>query len=52
MEKRKGTLGLEMFKDSRIRQKILEGTLKVGSQIWVYHDRVTDPVNTVARFHP
>ena len=48
MEKEKEALGLETFQNSEIREKIVNNTLPHGEQIWIYHDRSTDPLNLVA----
>ena len=32
------TLGLETFKDSNIKRQLETGSLKIGEQIWIYHD--------------
>ena len=38
MTQNKETLGLETFKDSKIKRKLETGSLKIGEQIWIYHD--------------
>ena len=52
MESDKSTLGLQPFKTSQIRTKILQNKLERGEQIWIYHDGETDPSNPVARVNP
>ena len=38
MTQNKETLGLETFKDSKIKRQLENGSLKIGEQIWIYHD--------------
>ena len=45
-------LKLEPFGDSQIKKDMISGKLQPGEQIWIYHDRVTNPWNLVARFNP
>ena len=52
MARKKETLGLEIFKLSKVKASMLAGSLPIGSQIWVYHDRETDPGNPVAVINP
>ena len=52
MEMEKKKLGLQEFKTSQIQARILSGRLDVGEQIWVYHDKETDPANPIARVNP
>ena len=52
LQREKSSLGLEKFGTSQIKEKMLDGSLEAGEQIWVYHDRQTDPFNPVARVNP
>ena len=52
MSRPKETLGLKMFKDSDIMKQLMNGELKMGEQIWIYHDSTTNPWNLVARCNP
>ena len=52
MEMEKSELGLQEFKTSEIRAKILRNGLDIGEQIWVYHDKETDPANPIAQVNP
>ena len=52
LQREKSSLGLEKFGRSKIKDKMLNGSLEAGEQIWVYHDRQTDPCNPVARVNP
>ena len=52
MEMEKKKLGLQEFKTSQIQARILSGRLDIGEQIWVYHDKETDPANAIARVNP
>ena len=38
MTQNKKTLGLETFKDSKIKRQLETGSLNIGEQIWIYHD--------------
>ena len=44
----KSSLNLQPFRNSQIKEDMLSGNLKLGEQIWVYHDSVTNPWNPVA----
>ena len=48
----KSKLGLEAFRNSQIRQDMMNGALKPGEQIWIYHDSTFDPCNLMARMNP
>ena len=50
MEEKKEDLGLEVFEESDIKKKMLNGDLAKGSQVWIYHDDVINP-NLVARLN-
>ena len=52
MEMQKEQLGLQEFKTSQIQARILSGRLDIGEQIWVYHDKETDPANPIAHVNP
>jgi GTPase SAR1 family protein len=47
MDRKKEDLGLEIFQTSDLRTRMLSGELKIGEQIWVYHDAEINP-NTIA----
>ena len=51
MEMKLEDLGMEVFKKSAIKNKMLKGDLDTGEQIWIYHDAVINP-NLVARINP
>ena len=50
MKMKKEDLGLEVFEESDIKKKMLNGDLAKGSQVWIYHDDVINP-NLVARLN-
>ena len=47
----KSKLGLQPFGVSELKKDMLSGRLNPGEQVWVYHDRTTNPCNPVARFN-
>ena len=52
MKQDKDQLGLQPFATSQIKSNIMAGSLQAGAQIWIYHDKDTDPWNPVARWNP
>ena len=52
MDTDKESLELEPFCESSVKRKMLDGDLDEGTQIWIYHDIVTNPWNPVARSNP
>jgi len=52
MKQDKDQLGLQPFATSQIKSDIMAGSLRAGAQIWIYHDKDTDPWNPVARWNP
>ena len=52
MAMEKESLVLETFDKSDIKDQLLRGELGRGTQIWIYHDVVTNPWNPVARSNP
>ena len=52
MKQDKDQLGLQPFATSQIKSDIMAGSLQAGAQIWIYHDKDTDPWNPVARWNP
>ena len=52
MQEEKSSLGLQKFGVSQMKEMMMSHTLEAGEQIWVYHDKDTDPWNPVARVNP
>ena len=52
MKMDKESLHLETFDESKIKTDIFNGKLPKGEQLWIHHDRETDPWNMAARINP
>ena len=52
MKMDKESLHLETFDESQIKADMFNGRLPKGEQLWIHHDRETDPWNMAARVNP
>jgi len=51
MKRDKESLDLEEFQSSSLKRNILDGTMEKGTQIWIYHDKTTNPCNPLTRLN-